>query len=116
MIDEKWFDLKDNIQDKFNVLEDKTEDLILEVGPEKERIKRGTVDILIFEGPQGKIKIERENKPIVLDQKIQYHRKKEGSKTEYTFSETEFSHIIKAYKWDEDENDWVKIDISGFSA
>lgn len=115
MNDEKWFDLKDNISQKFKVLEDRTEDIILEVGPEKEKVKRGTRDILVFEEPQGKIKIERENKPIVLEQKIHYYRKKEGSKIEYKFSDTEFSHVVKAYRWDPGEEDWVKIDTSGFS-
>ena len=113
MTDEKWFDLKDSIKEKFEILEDKTEDLMIDT--EEGQKKLGTTNILISQTPMGKIKLERMNKPVVLDKKVQYHRKKEGSKVEYTYSDTEWTHRLEAYKWDNDDQEWQKIDASSFA-
>lgn len=112
MIDEKWLDLKDSIKEKSDILEDKTEDLMIDVDKGQEKL--GTVDVLICQTPMGKIKLERTNKPVVLDKKVQYHRRKEGSKIEYIYSNTEWTHRLDAYKWNEQDNDWEKINTSNF--
>jgi len=113
MNDDKWLDLKEEIKNKFEILEDKTEDLIYETDEGPQKI--GTVDILICQSPLGKIKLERINKPVVIDKKVYYHRKKEGSRVEYIYSDSEWTHRLEAYKWDESEGDWRKIDSSSFA-
>ena len=112
MNDEKWFDLKDSIKEKFEILKDKTEDLT--INTEESEQKLGTVDILISQTPMGKIKLERTNKPVILDKKVHYHRKQEGSKVEYIYSDTELTHRLEAYKWN--DNEWQKIDPSTFAS
>ena len=113
MNDEKWFDLKDSIKEKFEILEDKKEDLIIDTG--KDQQKLGTIDVLVCQTPMGKIKLERTNKPVVFDKKVQYHRRKEGSKIEYVYSDTEWTHRLEAYKWNDNDNEWQKIDASSFA-
>jgi len=112
MTDEKWLDLKYSIKEKFEILEDKTEDLMIDVDEGQKKL--GTVDVLICQTPMGRIKLERTNKPVVLDKKVQYHRRKEGSKVEYIYSDTEWTHRLDAYKWNEQDDDWEKIDASNF--
>jgi hypothetical protein len=113
MTDEKWLDLKYDLKEKFNIIEDKTEDLMVKAEEGEKKI--GTLDILICQTPMGKIKLERANKPVILDKKVHYHRKKEGSKIEYIYSDTEWTHRLEAYKWDEEDSNWQKIDTSSFS-
>lgn len=112
MIDEKWFDLKADVKEKYGVLEDKTEDLLFDTQEGQEKI--GTIDILIIQTPMGRIKLERTNKPVILDKKVHYHRKKEGSKVEYIYSDTEWTHHLEAYKWNDTDDEWQKIDATTF--
>ena len=112
MNDDKWLDLKESLKEKFNILEDKTEDYTVET--EEGSQKLGTVDILISETPMGKIKLERTNKPVVLDKKVHYNRRKEGSQIEYIYSEDELTHHMDAFKWNNEEGTWQKIDASSF--
>ncbi|OGE82766.1 MAG: hypothetical protein A3B10_01930 [Candidatus Doudnabacteria bacterium RIFCSPLOWO2_01_FULL_44_21] len=123
MQDEKWEALKEELNRKFKVEDSHLEDLIVETadGP----IKQGKVEVLIFPTPLGKIKLTRESKPVVLDKKVFYsHQQGKSARTEYKFSETEFSHKIKAYKWDpdasvgagDDNDEWKEIDAGNFGS
>ena len=77
----------------------------------------GEIEYIIFNGPSGKIKLERTVKPAVLDKKG-LGSKRIGSltKVEYIYSDTDKVDIFKAYKWENDG--WVEIeaekDISSF--
>ena len=55
MTDEKWEDLKENIRDKFGVLEERTEPDIItdDIGNEI----KGKKDIIVFNGPMGKMMV-----------------------------------------------------------
>ena len=113
MIDEKWEALKEELKRKFEVEDEHFEDLIMQTedGP----VVQGKVEIIVFESPLGKIKLTRESKPVVLDKKEIYsHQQGKSARTEYTFSDTEFSHKIKAYKWDDYLDDWKEIDADSF--
>ena len=75
----------------------------------------GKVEVLIFFTPIGKVKLTRESKPVVLDKKEFYsHQQGKAARIEYKFSDTEFSHKIKAYKWDDDNDNWKEIDAGNF--
>jgi len=114
MDNDKWEGLKEELKRKFKILEEKTEDLLGETA--EGLVKQGIAEILIMESPIGKIKLVRENRPVVLDKKFIYsHRAGQAARTEYTFSDSEFSHKIKAYKWDDDEDDWKEIDAANFT-
>ena len=106
---DKWEGLKEELKRKFKILEETTEDILGETsdGP----VKLGVAEVLIFESPIGKIKLTRESKPAVLGKKEYYsHQAGKSARTEYTYSDTEFSHKLKAYKWHDDEDEWKEID------
>lgn len=115
MDNDKWEGLKEELKRKFKVLEERTEDLMVETS--EGLVKQGLAEVIVFESPVGKVKLVRENRPVVLDKKFIYsHRAGQAARTEYQFSDTEFSHKIKAYKWNDDEDDWKEIDSQAFSS
>lgn len=103
MTDERWLDTIATLKDKFPILEEGKEDLPGEEG-------RGFRELVVFNGPLGKMKIERTTKAVVLGKKTLGSRRM-GSQAavEYIYSDTEKSHKFKAYKWDEGRNDWIEI-------
>lgn len=121
MQDDKWEALKEELKRKFKVEDEHFEDLVMQTadGP----VVQGQAEVIIFESPLGKVKLVRESKPVVLDKKMFYsHQQGKAARTEYKFSDTEFSHKIKAYKWDPDasvgagDNDeWKEIDAGNFA-
>ncbi|MDD5043200.1 MAG: hypothetical protein PHD51_00845 [Patescibacteria group bacterium] len=108
MQDEKWQNLVGRVKDEFEVLESKKEDLGEESGP-------GFVEFIVFNGPLGKIKLERFSRPIVLDKKT-VGSKRIGGETavKYIYSDSEFSHKFRAYKWNEARGEWEEMEASSF--
>jgi hypothetical protein len=102
MTREKWETIKGNILDNFKVLDKGKEYYDEEGGVD--------LDYLEFNSPLGKTRLEFIEKPVVLDKKTIYsHRGGSDTGVEYLYSQTEKSSRLKAYKWDEAENDWVEI-------
>lgn len=98
MIEEKWQQLVEVAQKNFKNVQVLLEDLVIETsdGPQK----RGTQDVLIFDHPAGgRYKLVRENHPVVLEKKEHFsHRAGDTARTEYKFSDKEFSHKLRVYK------------------
>lgn len=105
MTDEKWLDTKSTIKEKFEIIEEGKEEL-------DEMEGRGFREFVIFNGPLGKMKIERVVKAIVLGKKT-FGSKRIGTQAtvEYVYSDTEKSSKFKAYKWDEISKSWMEITI-----
>lgn len=103
MQDDKWLDTVSLLKDKFPVLEEGKEDLAEEEG-------KGFREFVIFNGPLGKMKIERTTKAVVLGKKT-IGSKRMGSQAtvEYVYSDTEKSSKFRAYKWDEGASNWIEI-------
>ena len=111
---DRWEQIKENIRKNFKVVEETTEDLM--VHTQDGEVKNGTAEILIVESPMGRIKLAYESRPVVLDKKFIYsHRAGQAARTEYEYSDTEFSHKIKAYKWSDETDEWKEIDASHFA-
>src|SRR5258708_123178 len=111
---DRWEQIKENSKSKFKVMEEGTADLT--VTTSEGEIKSGTVEFLVAETPLGKIKLAFESRPVVTDKKTIYsHRAGQAARTEWEFSDTEFSHKIKAYKWDDDNDEWKEIDAGSFA-
>lgn len=107
MTDERWQQFIDLAKEQFRNVEVSTEDLMVQTadGPEQ----RGSLDILIFEREGERFKLERENKPIVLERKEHFaKRASDTARIEYKFSDTEFSHKLRVYK-ETDAGDWDEI-------
>ncbi len=102
MQDEKWQDIIGRVQDDFEVLEHEIQEL-----------EEGLVSVeyIVFNGPLGKMKLERISKPLILDKKA-IGSKRIGSDTrvEYIYSDTEKTHAFNAYKWDDTNDDWVAME------
>lgn len=119
MQDDKWEALKEELKRKFKVEDEHFEDLMVETSDGM--VKQGRSEVIIFsasgrEIPFSKVKLVRESRPVVTDKKFIYsHRAGQAARTEYEFSDTEFSHKIKAYKWDDDSDEWKEIDAAAIS-
>jgi len=110
---DRWEQIKENIKSKFQVLEEGTEDLTVPTADGD--VISGKVQFLVANTPFGKIKLAFESRPVVLDKKTIYsHRAGQAARNEYEFSQTEFSHKVKAYKWDDDNEEWKEIDATAF--
>lgn len=89
------------IKDKFEIIEEGDEPI--------EDIPRSKKEYYIFEGPLGKMKIERETKPVVLDKKTTYSRRMgDTAAVEYVYSEDDYSHKFRAYIWKNDQ--WIEME------
>jgi len=109
MIDEKWQDLVENIREKLGIQKEYTEPILIESAGEE--IKAGEKEIIEFNGASGKMKLERTVRPVVLEKKLLYHKRKDGAKAEYKFSEDEFTYHVDGFIWDETLGEWQKIEI-----
>jgi len=113
MQDDKWEALKEELGRKFQVQDNRFEDLYAETA--EGSVVSGKLEIIEFETPMGLIKLERESRPVVLEKKEFYsHQQNKAARTEYKFSDKEFSHKIKAYKWDNYEDAWREMDAEAF--
>ncbi|MDD2806988.1 MAG: hypothetical protein PHW95_00505 [Patescibacteria group bacterium] len=103
MTDERWTNILGHIKDNFEVISETTEVIPEEVGT-------GSIEIIEFNGPAGKIKLERTTQPLVIDKKT-LGSKRIGSQAtvEYIYSDTEKVHKFTAYKFDEATADWVEL-------
>lgn len=102
MTKEKWEEIKGQVKDSFEVTDERKEPL----GEDRP----GEIEIMEFNGPLGKMKLEFITHPVVLDKKG-LGSKRIGSRVavEYIYSKDEFVHTFKAYKWDEAQNAWVEM-------
>ncbi|HBG81563.1 TPA: hypothetical protein DDW69_01845 [candidate division CPR2 bacterium] len=108
MVDEKWFDLLDLIDEKFGIDKKENENFTFkdDVGNEF----KGTINRVYFDSPFGNIKLERTNRPLILDKKIHYNRTSgTGAKVEYQTSETETTNKVTAYKENSDTGEWEEV-------
>lgn len=103
MKDERWYDLVEQIRERFRVLRDEKQPA--ERGP-------GHVEVLEFEGPMGRMRLERLTRPAVKEVRTRYSRRAGSSTTEeYVYEEGEFSHRVILWRWD--GSDWVEQDFRG---
>ena len=100
---EKWTNVIGQIKDNFEVLDEGQEHLDEEGGTD--------IEFIIFKGPLGKMRLEFVSKPVILDKKTNYS-KRIGSETavKYVYSEDEKSSHLTAYKWDDNQNDWIEVE------
>jgi hypothetical protein len=107
MNQEKWESLITLINEQYEVIEHKTED-ILE--------GKGTSEFICFRGPMGKIKLEREVKPVVTGRKVLSSRRI-GSEVseEFEYSDSEMIDKLNAFRWNDSKDDWDEIDAAQIS-
>ena len=107
MTQEKWLDLINMIEDKFQIEERKKEPL--EEGP-------GECDTVVFKLSTGRFRLDYIRRPRVLDKKTTYsHRVGGDVKVDYIYSEDEFVAKLHAYRWDAGSDSWIEIEPEMFS-
>ena len=105
MTDEKWQFVIGHIKDNFELTDQREEDIPEDVG-------RGSVQIVEFNGPLGKMRLERTTQPLIIDKKtISSRRIGSGTDVEYIYSETEKVHKFRAFKFDESTKNWVEMEM-----
>jgi hypothetical protein len=108
---ELWGDIRNRLEDQYGDLEveklsetredDTGQKLISEI----ERIE--------FETAQGKMRVELVTAPMILDKKTHYtHTAGARANVEYVLSDTEKTQRIRAYRYDEDTDEWLEINTS----
>jgi len=98
---ERWAEVKGIIKDQFEVIDESEGEI--------EDIPRSKIERLEFEGPLGRMKVEFETRPVVLDKKTIYSKRMgDTAAVEYVYSEEEYSHKFHAYIWR--DNDWMEIE------
>ena len=106
MNDEKWEDLVTRIERKLKVIEKKV--TTADEG-------RTSIETVIFQGPEGRMKLERVSKPLVVDKKMHYSRRI-GSKSEveYVYSPTDKVHRVRLFKWSDAMKEWEELKLDRF--
>ena len=114
MTKEKWQNIIGMIDDKFGIDDNRTEEE--EIGQDANGDAVFQIeDIVEFEGPLGKMRLELTTRPIVLDKKTSFSRRiGSGVEVKYIFSDSEASTKFKAFKWNKESKDWNEIDGSIF--
>ncbi len=102
MNDEKWYYLIEQIEAKFGIEDKQVEEI-----PER----RTKIETVIFTGASGRMKLERTTRAVILERQVKYSKRIGGDTTEkYIYSDTEKTHRVALYKWDEEEQTWKEID------
>lgn len=100
MNDQRWEEIKTLLTEKFVITEHDEEEF---VDPP------GRAEWFIFEGPMGKMKLERTQQPRVIDRKITSARRIGAAvKEEKIYSADEFNSFLRAYVLRNGE--WKEID------
>jgi len=101
MNDEKWEDLLYKISLKAK----------LERSERTENDGRTRIETVIFDVGNGKMKLERITRPLILEKRTRYSKRIGGAVAEeYVYSETEKVYRVNLYRWSEEESDWVEVE------
>jgi len=102
---EKWGDIKEKIKSSFEVLDES-------VIKDEERFEK--TEIIEFNGPMGKMKVEWITRPKVLDKKTNYSNRIGSSvSVDYVYSDNEVTHTFKVYKAEGEA--WQEINAGAFA-
>lgn len=103
MNDDKWGEILDRIEDQFGIL-DRGDESIPDV-------PNGKREFVIFEGPMGRMMLERITRPKILGEKSFGGSKYgTGSGVEKIYSPDETTKTMKVYREVDDEWEEVKAD------
>jgi len=106
MNDEKWEVLVTQIERKLKVLEKKV------TTADEGRTK---IETVVFQGPEGRMKLERISKPLVVDKKVHYSRRiGSQSSVEYVYSPTNKVHRVQLFRWSDAMREWEELKLDRF--
>jgi hypothetical protein len=107
MNDQRWEEVLRRLDKHFGNLEfDETED----------EETHAVSESVIWTSPQGKMKLVRTTRPLVVDKKTHYsNRAGGGTHVEYVYSKTESTSRIRLFRWSDPQNDWDEVDASSLT-
>jgi len=116
MNQDRWDNIISIVKEKFSPAELSSEDIEIGEDAHNNPVK-GKIEKLEFTGPLGKMKLERTTKPRVIDKQT-LHSNRAGSdvRVNYIYSDDEVTQFMKAYKWNEDEEEWTEIEAGNLVA
>jgi hypothetical protein len=107
MNEQRWEEVLRRLDKHFGNLEfDETED----------EETHAVSESVTWESPQGRMKLVRTTKPLVVDKKLHYSNRAGGSShVEYVYSKTESTSRIRLFRWSVPLGDWEEIDASAMA-
>ena len=102
MNDQRWEEVLRRLDKLFGDLEfDEIED----------EETQAVTETVVWTGPQGKMKLARTTRPLVVDKKTHFsNRVGGGTHVEYIYSKTESTSRVRLYRWKEAVSDWEEVD------
>jgi len=114
MTPERWEEIKSTVKKQFSIEEEGVEDVTVQTG--EGPVKQGEAEFVVFESVLGKTKLQFQKKPKLEEKKYFFsHRAGDSARVEYKFSDADLVFALKAYKWDDVEDDWKEIEASSFA-
>ncbi len=106
MNDQRWEEVLRRLDRQFGDLEfDEIED----------EETRAITESVVWQSPQGRMKLIRVTRPLVVDKKLHFsNRASGGSHVEYVYSDTETTSRIRLFRWSDPASDWEEVDASVF--
>lgn len=115
MNDERWQNIISRVKDKFKIEDEGSEEKEINKDKDGKPILE-KIESIVFDGPLGRIKLERTTKPLVIDKKTKYSQRIGGEvSVDYVYSDTEKIHKFKVYRYDEENFLWAEIDQKNFN-
>jgi len=107
MNDQRWEEVLRRLDKHFGNLEfDESED----------EETRAVAESVTWQSPQGRMRLVRTTRPLVVDKKTHYsNRAGGGTHVEYVYSKTESTSRIRLFKWSDPLNDWEEIDATSLT-
>ncbi len=102
MNDQRWEEVLRRLDKLFGDLEfDEIED----------EETHAVTESVVWTGPQGRMKLDRVTRPLVVDKKMHYSgRIGGGTHVEYVYSKTETTSRVRLFRWNDTSNDWEEVD------
>lgn len=101
MTPDRWQNVLGQIKDNFEVLSKENS---------RDPESGSTVETVVFISPAGKVMLEFIARPILLETKTKYsNRIGSDVKIEKVYSQDDFSYSLEAWRFDEDNQDWLPI-------
>lgn len=115
MNDAQWDNLIFMIEEKFGIISRNKEKVEVAQTSQGESIF-GEKESIEFNGPNGQMKIERIEKPKIIDKKV-LSSKRIGGKVavDYVYSDEEKTYETKIYRFNEKENNWQEVNLESLT-
>lgn len=114
MREDLWGEILDKLEDKYGKLEvehlreTREDDTGQKLTSEIERVE--------FDTELGRMRVDMVTAPMILDKKTHYtHTAGARANVEFVLSDTEKTQKIRAFRYDDDTNDWIEINTSSGS-